>query len=89
MNMDFSPFFVFYLCVLSSYIKEESMRGIHTGRLTERRKNFISLSSFPPIIAFLDTFIVSSETDGAARVTISANRKPTHFLFFCAYDRQV
>ena len=45
------------------YIKEESVRGVQTVD-TERRKNFISLSSFLPIIAFLDKFIVSSASDG-------------------------
>ena len=79
-----SLFSIFRLLRPFLSIKEESVRWIHTGRYW-KEENLISLSSFLPIVAFLDKFIVSSEPKGAARVTISVNRKPTRFLFFCAY----
>ena len=61
-----SLFSIFRLLRTFLYIKEESVRGIHVRGDIGRKKNLISLSSFLPIIAFLDKFIVSSEPDGVA-----------------------
>ena len=71
-------------------IKEENVRGIHTGRnWKEEELHFIS--SFLPIVAFLDRFIVSSEPDGASpryhQRLQDANTETRHF--WRAYYRQV
>ena len=61
-----SLFSIFRLLRTFLYIKEDSVRGIHFRGDIGRKKNLISLSSFLPIVAFLDKFIVSSEPDGVA-----------------------
>ena len=61
-----SLFSIFRLLRTFLYIKEDSVRGIHFRGDIGRKKNLISLSSFLPIVASLDKFIVSSEPDGVA-----------------------
>ena len=61
-----SLFSIFRLLRTFLYIEEDSVRGIHFRGDIGRKKNLISLSSFLPIVAFLDKFIVSSEPDGVA-----------------------
>ena len=60
-----SLFSIFRLLRTFLYIKEETVGGIHKGRYwKDEELHFVS--SFLPIVAFLDKFIVSSELDGAS-----------------------
>ena len=60
-----SLFSIFRFLRTVFYIKEGSVRGIHKGRYWKEEELHFA-SSFLPIAAFLDKFIVSSELDGAA-----------------------